>query len=62
MVKQKVALMLNSQSLAAVDEWLDEMEAEYGPVPQELLDWAAQIFDAWEADKSDSAASSREPD
>jgi hypothetical protein len=46
--------------LAAVDEWLAEMEAEHGPVPQETLEWAAQIFDAWETDKSDPAASGRE--
>lgn len=44
--------------LAAVDEWLAEMEAEHGPVPQETLEWAAQIFDKWEAGKSGSAAAS----
>ena len=34
----------------AVDEWLAEMETEYGPVPAETLEWAAQIFDEWEAE------------
>ena len=31
----------------AVDEWLAEMEREYGPVPPETLEWAAQIVDSW---------------
>jgi hypothetical protein len=35
--------------LRAVDEWLAELEADYGPVPTETLEWAAQIFDQWEA-------------
>lgn len=34
--------------LAAVDEWLAEMEGEHGPVPQETLEWAARAVDAWE--------------
>jgi hypothetical protein len=37
--------------LAAVDEWLAELEREHGPVPPETLDWAAQIVDRWEADR-----------
>ena len=35
--------------LDAVDEWLAEMERDYGPVPEEALEWAAQIVDEWEA-------------
>ncbi|MBW3604002.1 MAG: CopG family transcriptional regulator [Actinobacteria bacterium] len=35
------------QHLAAVDEWLVELEREHGPVPPETLEWAAQIVDRW---------------
>jgi hypothetical protein len=35
--------------LAAVDEWLLEMEREHGPVPPQPLEWAARIVDAWTA-------------
>ena len=28
--------------LAAVDEWLIELERDHGPVPPETLDWAAR--------------------
>jgi hypothetical protein len=35
--------------LAAVDEWLLEMEREHGPVPAETLEWAARLVDGWEA-------------
>jgi hypothetical protein len=33
--------------LAAVDEWLVELEREHGPVPPETLEWAAQLVEAW---------------
>jgi hypothetical protein len=32
---------------AAVDEWLDEMEREDGPVPPETLEWARKLVDDW---------------
>ncbi len=35
--------------LAAVDEWLAEMEREHGPLPVETLEWAARLLDKWEA-------------
>lgn len=35
--------------LAAVDEWLGELEREHGPTPPETLEWAARVVDAWEA-------------
>jgi hypothetical protein len=38
--------------LTAVDEWLAELEREHGPVPPETLEWAAQLVDHWEADRS----------
>jgi hypothetical protein len=34
--------------LAAVDDWLAELEREHGPVPPETLDWAARLVAAWE--------------
>jgi hypothetical protein len=37
--------------LAAVDEWLAELERDHGPVPPETLDWAAQLVDRWEAER-----------
>ncbi|HVF14204.1 MAG TPA: CopG family transcriptional regulator [Acidimicrobiales bacterium] len=33
--------------LAAVDDWLSELEADYGPVPPETLEWAARLVDQW---------------
>ena len=33
--------------LAAVDEWLVELEREHGPVPPETLEWAAQLVEEW---------------
>lgn len=37
------------QHLAAVDDWLAEMERAHGPVPSETLEWAAQLVDRWES-------------
>ena len=34
--------------LAAVDEWLAELEQRHGPVPPETLEWAAGLVDAWD--------------
>jgi hypothetical protein len=34
--------------LAAVDDWLLELEREHGPVPTETLEWAARVVDRWE--------------
>lgn len=34
--------------LAAVDEWLAELNREHGPVPAEELRWAAQEVGAWQ--------------
>ena len=30
-----------------VDEWLAEMDDEYGPVPTQTLEWAARVVDEW---------------
>ena len=35
--------------LAAVDDWLLELEREHGPVPPETLEWAARLVDEWAA-------------
>ncbi|MBX3188025.1 MAG: hypothetical protein KF819_13465 [Labilithrix sp.] len=35
------------QHLAAVDEWLDELEEQHGPIPPETLEWAGQLVDDW---------------
>jgi hypothetical protein len=35
--------------LAAVDEWLAELERTYGPIPPETLEWAAQLVERWQS-------------
>jgi hypothetical protein len=42
--------------LAAVDEWLAEMEREHGPVPPETLEWAARVVDDWESRRTERRA------
>jgi hypothetical protein len=44
-VAERVARL---RHLAAVDDWLLELEREHGPVPTETLEWAAQLVDDWE--------------
>ena len=41
------AYLARLRHLQAVDEWLAELEREHGPVPNETLEWAAQILDRW---------------
>jgi hypothetical protein len=45
------AYVTRLRHLSAVDEWLAEMEREYGPVPAETLDWAAKVVDEWRKGK-----------
>ena len=33
--------------LAAVDEWLEELEQAHGPIPPETLEWAGKLIDNW---------------
>lgn len=33
--------------LAAVDEWLAEMDSAHGPVPAETLEWVSHVIDDW---------------
>jgi hypothetical protein len=42
-----LAYTARMRHLAAVDEWLAEMEREYGPVAPETLEWAARLVDDW---------------
>ena len=52
------AYLVRLRHLRAVDEWLVELEREYGPVPNETLQWAAQIVDQW-ADKAEAGKAQR---
>jgi len=45
-VAERVARL---RHLAAVDEWLAELDAEHGPVPPETLEWAARLVADWES-------------
>lgn len=48
-VDQAVAVHLERlRHLAAVDEWLVEMEREHGPIPPATLEWAASLVENWE--------------
>jgi hypothetical protein len=46
------AYLARVRHLAAVDDWLVELEREHGPVPQETLEWAAQLVEQWDARRS----------
>ncbi len=41
------AYVAHLRHLAAVDEWLAELDQEHGPVPLETLEWAARLVDDW---------------
>jgi hypothetical protein len=43
------AYLAKWRHLAAVDDWLAELEREHGPVPAETLEWAAQVVERWES-------------
>lgn len=46
------AYLARLRHLAAVDEWLAELEREHGPIPRETLEWAAQLVQDWEGERS----------
>ena len=49
-VKQRViAHVLRLRHLAAVDDWLAELERVHGPIQPETLEWAAQLVERWES-------------
>jgi predicted transcriptional regulator len=45
------AYVARARHLAAVDEWLAELEAEHGPPPAETIEWAARLVDDWSKKK-----------
>ena len=45
--------------LAAVDDWLAELEREHGPIPTETLEWAAQAVERWETGRGDRSGAPR---
>ena len=42
------AYVARLRHLAAIDEWLAELELEHGPVPPETLEWAHQLVADWD--------------
>lgn len=54
-----IAHLRHLRHLAAVDEWLDELEAEDGPIPPEIQAWAAEEVGAWEQRMRQSAPDQR---
>lgn len=52
-VDQAVATYLDRvRHLAAVDQWLVEMEREHGAIPPATLEWAATLVDAWDSGRA----------
>jgi len=47
------AYVARLRHLAAVDEWLAELELEHGPVPPETLEWADRLVRDWEQRRAD---------
>lgn len=47
------AYLAKWRHLAAVDDWLAELERDHGPVPAETLEWAAQVVERWQAGHGD---------
>lgn len=41
--------LVRLQHLAAVDEWLAELDQAHGPVPPETLEWATRLVQEWES-------------
>lgn len=41
--------LVRLRHLAAVDEWLVEMEREHGSVQPQTLEWAARLVGEWDA-------------
>ena len=46
------AYLSRLRHLTAVDEWLADMERDHGPIPNETLEWAAQLVEQWDAQRS----------
>ena len=39
--------------LAAVDAWLLDLERKHGPIPKQTSEWAAGVFEQWDASRGD---------
>jgi hypothetical protein len=46
------AYLARLRHLSAVDEWLVELQREYGPIPPETLEWAAHLVTNWESGRT----------
>ena len=46
------AYLAKWRHLAAVDDWLTDLEREHGPVATETLEWAAQLVERWDAGRA----------
>jgi hypothetical protein len=44
------AYLHRMRHLAAVDEWLADLERDHGPIPPDTLEWAARLVDSWASD------------
>lgn len=53
------AYLAKWRHLAAVDDWLAELEREHGPVPTETLEWAAQVVEQWDVGRRRPAGARR---
>jgi hypothetical protein len=47
-----LAYLARLRHLAAVDDWLVELERDHGPVPPETLDWAARLVEGWQSTRA----------
>jgi hypothetical protein len=46
------AHVLRLRHLAAVDDWLAELERLHGPIQPETLEWAARLVERWASSTS----------
>ena len=53
------AYLAKWRHLAAVDDWLVELEREHGPVPPETLEWAAHVVERWQSARGEPLPSHR---
>lgn len=55
------AYLARIRHLAAVDDWLAELEREHGPVPTETLEWAADLVAAWDESRTSGSSKPTRP-
>ena len=46
------ARLAHERHVRAMNEWLEEMADEHGPIPKDATDWAAGVFDEWQVSKT----------